>query len=229
MKIPGFMKITMAFLLAAGTAAGAWAKAGPWSQELSLEAGAAYPTAVNNFSDSEKMGPMGGARYLFRTSEKFAFGLQGDYYSFAAKNQLLTSPLGGQMTARSQDDVATVEVVGRYSFLPKAKVVPYFHTGVGATYFRQVTKGEPAPGSGWPDTGTTETRQVQDTSSVGISYSAGFGAETNLTKSLVLGLETAWRIFGVSQTTFGTSTIGVPSVSLRLGWRFGPDPIPTGF
>ena len=48
--------------------------------------------------------------------------------------------------------------------------------------------------------------------------------ETNLTKDLLLGLETAWRIFGVSKVTYGTTTIDVPTVSLRLGWHFGPNP-----
>jgi opacity protein-like surface antigen len=168
------------------------------------------------------MGPIVGVRYLRMISSKFGWGLQADYYHFGAKTHPLTDQFGAQLNARSSDNVATAEIMGRYSILPDARVVPYLHSGVGVAYFHQLSEGQPIAGtSGWSDTGTAENRQLQDTSSVGFSYSAGVGVETYLTNSLVLGLETAWHIFGVSQTSFGTSTINVPSVSLRLGWRFG--------
>ena len=221
MKIPNAISMGMAFLLAAGMAAGVWADSDVAPQELSLEAGAAFPTAFNNFSDQEKIGLIGGARYLRMISSKFGWGVQADYYHFSAKTHPLTDQYGAVLNTRSWDNVATAEIMGRYSILPDAIVVPYFHSGVGVTYFHQMSEGSPAVGAGWPITGTAETRQLQDTSSVGFSYSAGFGAETYLTKSLVLGLEATWRIFGVSQTDFGTSTIGIPNVSMRLGWRFG--------
>jgi len=221
MKIPGILKIMMALLLAAGMSTSARADSDMAPQELSLEAGAAFPTGVNNFSDGEKMGPIIGARYLRMITPRFGWGVQADYYHFAAKTHPITDQYGAQLDARSSDNVATAEIMGRYSILPDARVVPYLHSGVGVTYFHQISEGAPTGDARWSDTGTTETRQLQDTSSVGFSYSAGFGVETNLTNSLVLGLETAWHIFGVSQTSFGTSTINVPSVSLRLGWRFG--------
>lgn len=221
MKIPGIMKIGMALLLAAGLTAGASAASNVAPQELSVEAGPAFPTGVNNFSDGEKMGPIVGVRYLRMISAKFGWGLQADYYHFGAKTHPVTGQFGADINTRSTDNVGTAEIMGKYLILPDARVVPYLHTGLGAAYFHQTSEGEPTAGAGWFDTGTTETRHLQDTGTLGFSYSFGIGAETYLTRSLVLGLETAWRVFGVSKATVGTTTLNVPSVSLRLGWRFG--------
>ena len=221
MRIPGAGKIMLAFLLTVGMTMNVRADSDSVPQEISLEAGAAFPTGVNHFSDSEKIGPVGGVRYLRMASPNFGWGVQADYYHFAGADHLLTSPSGGQLNARSSDNVVTAEIMGRYSILPDARVVPYLHAGLGANYFHQISNGEPAGGSWWFDTGTTETRQLQDINTVGFTGSAGIGMETYLTKSFVLGLEATWHVFGVSQTTFGTSAINVPSAALRLGWRFG--------
>ena len=150
-------------------------------------------------------------------------GVQADYFHFGSKNYTLTNNgTGGQLNARSQDTAATAEIVGRYNLLADAATfAPYLHSGLGVAYF-QKSSGEPLPGSTWTDTGSGETRQIQDDSSLGVAFSFGLGVETKLSDSLILGLETAWHIFGVSKTTYGTSTIGAPTVSLRLGWRFGP-------
>ena len=191
------------------------------SQRLSLEWGAGIPTRVNHFSESEKTGPMGGIQYLYSVDEFWGVGVQADYYQFGAKEHAITSDSGGVVNARSKDKAATVELVGRYTFLPNAHLVPYLDSGLGLTYFRQTTDGEPLPGSTWTDTGTTETRSLQNVSSVNFSYSFGAGVETHLTKNLLLGLESTWHIFGVSKVTYGTHTINVPTVSLRLGWHFG--------
>lgn len=214
-------KAAMALLLAAGMTAGVRADSDRAPQELSVEAGAAFPTGINQFSDAEKIGVLGGVRYLRMINPKFGWGVQADYYHFAAKTRPLTNQFGAQLNTRSWDNAATAEIMGRYSIFPDARVVPYLHSGVGATYFHQISEGQPAAGAGWSDTGTAETRQLQDTSSIGFSYSVGFGVETYLSRSLVLSLETAWHIFGVNQTTFGTAALNVPSVSLRLGWRYG--------
>ena len=237
MKIPNLMKITLAFFLVIAPLSLVRADDSPipaepvasetylpGSQRLSFEMGAGIPTGVNNFSESEKLGPMGGIQYLYSVDEFWGVGVQADYFQFAAKDHAIMSDTGGQVNARSKDKVATVEVMGRYTFLPNARFVPYLHSGIGLTYFRQTADGEPFPGSTWTDTNTTETRSLQDVSSVNFSYSIGVGVETNLTKDLLLGLETAWRIFGVSKVTYGTTTIDVPTVSLRLGWHFGPNP-----
>jgi len=221
LKISNNIKFVLAFLIVGMTIRGAWANSGAWAEQLSLETGLAIPTSVNNYSDSEKVGVLVGARYLRRLTSNLDWGLQTDYYHFAAKDNVITGRYGGKVNTRSTDNVATLEVVGRYSFFTQALIVPYVHSGVGITYFHQKTEGEPTGGSGWFDTQTTETRQLQDASSLGFSYSAGIGVEAELTRTLVLGLETAWHIFGVSQTSYGTSTINVPSISLRLGWRFG--------
>ncbi len=239
MKIPNLMQWILAFFLVAGTLPVARADDSPsrrepvasetytpGSQRLSLELGAGIPTSVNSYSESEKMGPMGGLQYLYTVDEFWGVGVQADYFQFAAKEHAITSDTGGLVNARSKDNVATLEVMARYTFLPNARFVPYLHSGLGLTYFRQTAEGEPLAGSTWTDTGTTETRSLQDVSSVNFSYSVGVGVETNLTKNLLLGLETAWHIFGVSKVTYGTNTIDVPTVSLRLGWHFGPKPPP---
>ncbi len=239
MKIFNPMNWTLAFLLVAGTLPGVRADDNatavervasetysPGSHRLSLELGAGFPTGVNNFSDSEKMGPMGGLQYLYTVDEFWGVGVQADYFQFGAKDHTVTSDTGGQVNTRSKDKVATLEVIGRYNILPNARFVPYLHSGLGLTYFRQKADGEPMAGSTWTDTNTTETRSLQDVSSVNFSYSVGVGVETDLTKNLILGLETAWHVFGVSKASFGTSAINVPTVSLRLGWIFGTKPAP---
>jgi len=203
----------------------AWAVSSPGMQRLSLDVGAAFPTGVNDFSTSARMGPQVGAQYLYEIDENFDVGLQADYFHFGSKDYTLTNNgTGGQLNARSQDTAATVEIMGRYNLLQDAaQFAPYLHSGVGMAYFRQKSSGEPLPGSTWTDTGTGETRQLQDDSSLGFAFSFGAGVDTKLSDNLILGLETAWHIFGVSKTTYGTTAIGVPTVSLRLGWRFGPD------
>src|SRR5205809_7731367 len=90
MKIPNIAKLTRAVLLAA--APGSWAASNAGAPRLSLEAGAAFPTGVNNFSDSAKTGLVGGAQYLFRGESNFRLGIQGDYYHFPARDHLVTSP-----------------------------------------------------------------------------------------------------------------------------------------
>jgi opacity protein-like surface antigen len=221
MKLSNVNKFIIAFLLAGMTTSSVWANSGAWAEQLSLETGLAFPTSANNYSDSENVGFLFGARYLHRITPNFDWGLQTDYYHFGAKDNVITGQYGGKLNSRSTDNVATLEMVGRYSFFTEAKYVPYVHSGVGITYFHQSTEGEPTGGSGWFDTQTKETRQLQDTGSLGFSYSVGLGVEAELTQTLVLGLETAWHIFGVSETSFGTSTINVPTISVRLGWRFG--------
>ncbi len=217
-----FLKWISAFLLFSAATAFVQAEAGPWLQELSVQAGGAFPTEVNHLSDSEKFGPVGGIRYLYSARERFAWGLQADYYHLAAKDHSIDSQFGAPMNVSSTDNAATAEIVGRYTFIPQAQFVPYVHMGLGAAYFHQTSDAQPTGGgAGWADTGTTETRQVQDASSVGFSYSAGIGVETQITDSLVLGLEAAWHILGVRKSDFGTEAINFPAVSLRLGWHFG--------
>jgi len=216
-----FLKWFMVFFLGFGMGTLVRAESGPWLQELSLQAGCAVPTEVNHLSDSEKLGPVGGVRYLYSIRETFAWGLQADVYHLSPKDHTLSSQFGAPLNVRSTDDAATAEIVGRYTFIPQARLVPYVHMGLGAAYFHQKSDAQPTGGAGWADTGTTESRQVQEASSTGFSYSAGVGVETQITDSLVLGLETAWHIMGVHQSDFGTNAINVPVVSLRLGWHFG--------
>jgi opacity protein-like surface antigen len=188
---------------------------------LSLDIGAGIPTSANDFSNSERIGPMGGLQYLYSLNEYWGVGVQADYFHFAAKDHSILSNTGGQVNVRSWDNVATLEIMGRYNLMPNVKFVPYLHSGVGLTYFHQIANGEPLPGSTWADTGSNETRDLQDVATVNFAYSIGIGVETSLTNNLVLGLESAWQIFGVSKTTYGTNAINVPTVSLRLGWHFG--------
>ena len=217
-----FLKSGAIFFFVFGMAAKVHSEAGPLvAEELSVQAGGAFPTGANNLSDSEKLGPLVGARYLYASRETFAWGVQADYYHLPAKDHPLDSQFGAPINVQSTDNAATIELAGRYTFIPQAQFVPYVHMGLGAAYFHQKSQATPTGGAGWADTGTMETRQVQDQSSMGFSYSAGIGIETQITSSLVLGMETAWHIFGVSKTDFGTSTLNLPTVSLRLGWHFG--------
>jgi len=224
--MPILRKLRLTFIMA-GLLPSLLAAAEPGSQQLSLEGGAAFPTSANHFSDFAMAGPVAGIQYLSNWDNSLAWGVQADYYHFGEKTRLLTSPAGGQIEDTSQNYAETLEVMGRYTFLPDARFAPYIHSGLGVNYFHQKADGTPAAGSTWSDTNTTESRQLQDVGTVGVSYSIGLGVETNLTQSLVLGLETAWHIFGVSKTSYGTGTIDVPTVTMRLGWRFGAKPIET--
>ena len=207
----------------------AWPITGAGSQQLNLGAGGAFPTTINNLSKYAGPGPTVGARYLYGIDDYFGVGLQADYYTFASKDTPLDSPAGGQLDATFQDSAATLEILGRYTLIPEARLVPYLHSGVGLAYFRQKVDGTPLPGSAWSDTNTTEPRDIQDVRSLGVAFSFGVGVETNITDRLVMGLESAWHVFGVSRSTYGTGTLDVPTVLLRLGWRFGrSEPLQAG-
>src|ERR1700733_10517000 len=155
------LKWFLIILLASEMATVVWAEAGPWLEELSVQAGGAFPTEANHLSDSEKPGPIAGARYLYSIRETFAWGLQADFYHLAPKDHQLSSSFGAPINVSSTDDAATAEIVGRYTFIPQAQFVPYIHMGLGAAYFHQKSDAQPANGAAWADTGTTESRQVQ--------------------------------------------------------------------
>lgn len=220
-RIITLCSLVLAISLQAWADSDIYGKLNTGSQRLSLEGGIGFATQVNGFSDSEQAGPMGGLQYLYGLSRHWSMGLQADYFHFPAQDHVISSTYGGQLDAGSTDNVGTMEIMARYSFLTDARFVPYLDSGVGANYFHQSTQATPVNGSSWVDTGTTETRELQNAATVNFSCSAGLGVETFLTNQLVLGLEAAWHLFGVSESLFGTSDINVPTVSIRLGWRFG--------
>ena len=229
---PGLISSAVVFLLAAALGVGAKADdSPPGTQRLSVNAGAAFPTSANGFSSSARTGPTGGVSYLKDVGDFFGAGLQADYYHFDAKEHELPSAAGGFVNTRSQDDIATLEIMGRYIPLPEARIRPYFHGGTGLAIFRQTSTGVPAPGDNWsdensPDTQHREKRRLQNKQSVGASLSIGVGAETNVSRRFILGIEAAWHVFEVDRSAFGTSTLNVPTLSVRISRRFGQEPQP---
>jgi len=228
MRIQTVLTLSAALLMAAGRVQAARADTGPWTSRVSVDGGVAIPTPVNGFSDEARTGLVGGIQYLHNLDYFTAVGIQVEGYQFDGKDHAVTSSAGGRLNANSQVDAAAIEIVGRYTFLPMARFIPYVHTGLGANVLRQTTDGTPLPGFTWSDTNTSETRRLPDVNSVGISFSFGAGVETNLTDRIVLGLEATWRILGVSKAAYGNAEIDVPSLAMRLGWRFGQEPLPPG-
>ena len=229
MSIQKVLKLSVAIVLATGGVSGAWADVGgPGTRRVSLDVGGAFPTPVNNFSDSTRMGLVGGVQYLYNLNYFAAVGIQVDGYRFDGKEHTLNEAAGGQLNATSQANAASFELMGRYTFQPAARFMPYAHAGLGANVLHQTTDGQPVAGSTWVDTNTSEARQLPNVNSVGITFSFGAGVETNLSDRVVLGLEAAWRILGVSKAAYGTSTLNIPSIAMRLGWRFGQEPLPPG-
>ncbi len=224
---PGLKTLGGAFLLAAVLGPGAKAYDLPLgTQRLGVEAGAAYPTSVNGFSSSAKTGPTAGFSYLQEYGDFLGAGVQADYFHFGAKEQALKSAAGGEVNTRSQEDIATLEIIGRYFPLPLSRFKPYFQGGTGATFFRQRSTGRPLPGFTWENTNTVETRRLLTKQSVGLAFSIGAGVETNLSPTLILGMEAAWHVFEVDRSAFGTRTLNVPSLSVVLSRRFGQEPGP---
>ena len=84
------------------------------SQRLSLEAGTGFPTGINSYSSSEKIGPVAGLQYLYGLNNHVGVGVQADYDHFAGKDNVINSDLaGGQVNERAWDNVATLEIMGR--------------------------------------------------------------------------------------------------------------------
>ena len=175
------------------------------------------------------IGPTVGVSYLREYGDFFGAGLQADVFHFGAKERALTSAAGGKVNTRSLDDIATVEITGRYFPLPETRFKPYFQGGAGTTFFRQTSTGRPLPGFTWKDTNTTETRRLLTKQSVGLAFSIEAGLETDLSPTFILGMEAAWHVFEVDRSAFGTRTLNVPSFSVRMSRRFGQEPGPASY
>jgi len=197
---------------------GAWSAFGApaGSSQVSLGAGAAIPTGANGLDNSQMIGLMGGARYLYQLTSNVGVGGQFDFSHLPGKTEDI-----GSAAVDATDNIYTGEIIGRYSFAPDAAWSPYLVAGVGVARTFQTTLGTPVPGATWDNTGTAETRETDHSSSTGYALSYGGGVERMLTQGLFCALEANWNTLGASRDRIGTSTFNFPDVSLRLGWQFG--------
>jgi len=186
------------------------------SSQVSVNVGAAIPTAANSLDNSNSIGPTTGARYLYQLNSNVSVGGQFDFIHLPGNKQSV-----GALDLDNVDNVYTGELVGRYSFMPDSSWVPYVHAGVGVARLFQTTRATPNNGNTWNDTGTMETRVTDHESSTGFALSYGGGLERMLTSSLSCALEATWNTLGSSQDRIGTSVFNFPVVGLRFGWLFG--------
>ena len=186
------------------------------SSQVSLSAGAAIPTWANSLDNTQTVGPAGGARYLYQLTSNISVGGQFDFDHLPGNTQH-----GSLLDLNAVDNIYTGELVGRYSFMPDAKWVPYVHAGIGVARIFETTNGTPSNGATWNDTGTAETRVINHESSTNFALSYGGGMERMVTDHLLCAVEAAWNTLGASTSRIGTSMVNFPVLSLRLGWQFG--------
>lgn len=201
-----------ALLLSAGSAIAAPVG----SSVLSYNVGLAIPTGANDLDGTQRLGPMGGARYLYQLTDRIGVGGQFDYFHLAGKTIYLDPD-----AYNTPDNIYTGEIMARYSFMPDGKWVPYVHMGVGMARIFQTVYGTPNDGATWPSGDPNETRILDHQSVTTYAISYGGGVETHLTDHLIMGLEASWNSLGGSQDRLGTGAFNFPDIGLRLGWQFG--------
>jgi len=190
------------------------------TQRIGLIAQAAIPTGANDLNQSNNVGSRSGLYYLRDVTPNLSFGGEFNYFYLPSKNHRQLSANGGEQMNRATAQTMTFEAIGRYNISPEAKWNPYVQGGVGLARYHQTTRSTPDAGSAWADTGTNEERTIARDTSTSYALSGTIGVERALTDSILLGLDGTWDVWGVSHSKFGTDTINIPSVGLKLSWKY---------
>jgi opacity protein-like surface antigen len=203
------------------------------SHEAGFTLGAAIPltktdlTAVGGKEEvAVKTGINVNGRYLYHTSQKWAFGGEIGYAAFGEKEHDVSA--SGAMVREGAKSL-TFEGIAKYTLAPEKKTRPYFIGGLGYGSLRQKTETKPITGFTWSDTGTTEYRTNYDKSIGALTFSLGAGLESFLTDSLALGLEARWRTLRADETVTDEITGGRWDIdnansfvlTAGLNWKFG--------
>lgn len=189
-------------------------------QTVSIELGGAMPFAHLSTDDQYvtpqialNLGVLGGLQYLYQLDPHLGVGAGVQSTVFGQREVSASDGTGHNVSAW----LMTYEALARYVLLPDAKINPYLIGGAG---FSKVS----VKAAGLED----------DRFNSRLAISLGAGAETDLGRGVIAGLETRWRYLG--NHYFPTSTPNTPPfggsnvvfggaseimLALKLGYRFG--------
>jgi opacity protein-like surface antigen len=185
--------------------------------------GAPFTKAAGNEQDYPlrsvaSPGFAGGFQYIYHLTPEVGLGADVYYSAFHNANP---SAANGTVFHSS---LITYELLQRYVFLPYSKDYnPYFIAGIGgnSVYLN------------WRQRATGGTSYLNGSYTYA-SFSAGLGAESNITQQLIMGVEARWRYMGThafsmanppdgpggsTQLVYGPASELV--AAFRLGFRFG--------
>jgi opacity protein-like surface antigen len=181
-----------AVVLAAVASCPNWARAEVTAQEqiVSLDLGSAVPFA-KAATDDEVFNPahakaktaaafpgfLLGGQYIYQVTPNIGVGADVDYSDYSNANTTID---GG--ADKSSSYKVNYEVVGRYVFMPESKFNPYVILGIGANTIHVHDAWQSIP-----DADKTFTT---------LAVSPGFGVETEIVKSIIVGCEARWRYLG---------------------------------
>lgn len=160
-------------------------------------------------------GTLSGIQYYYQRTAEIGVGAE------------LTGGYGDRRThamhkgsVRTSTQYSSLLFMARRVFLPGSESYPYVFGGLGATAFTVYQRATPGNGFVWANTGSSETREWDD-SSTGFSFALGAGLEGMLGKSFLLGVEARWQHFRIDPDKFSRSSQNMVGVMSRVGWKFG--------
>jgi opacity protein-like surface antigen len=158
------------------------------------------------------LGPSAGGSYLYDFGPRFSAGIDLNDTVLGKNETDRLSPLI-HATLSSRSFVALA--IAKFSILPGAPVIPYVMGGAGFHHSSFLFDAKPAPGLAWPDSGTTEKRNVVDGASNNYALAMGGGFDIPLSSGFSLGMESRFQFLG--DVHFPTSAVGQAYGVRRVG------------
>ncbi len=148
-----------------------------------------------------------GGQYIYQLTPNIGVGADLNYSDYGNANRIVDG-----RTENTSSYKLNYEALGRYVFIPESKFNPYVILGVG---LNSIHVNDTYGGvQGIDKTFTT------------LSASPGFGVETEIVKSVILGFETRWRYLGhyalpAAGMTYAWGPASEITAALRVGYKFG--------
>lgn len=198
--------LLFALLMAPGFATKAYA------HTLSLNLGVGIPISNVDVSNvcsggicggKEKAGSAGlsvGGQYLYNLRDDIGLGIDINYFGSGDQNSSTFIP---RADSTLSSKATTVLAVYKYSFTTKGVIWPYVIAGLGFSSSNLKIDAKPATGFVWGDTGTTETRNMLDTTKTVFASAIGLGLDIPITANIIVGGEARW--VGNGSTTYDST------------------------
>jgi hypothetical protein len=195
------------------------------SQMLSVDFGLAAPlsnvqfdgTAGGGSASDGYTGPAFGLQYLYYTSPRAGWGVEFDFLNrgYADSTNLLPA-----YDSRVYGNSALLLGVVKYSLTDRGPLRPFVVLGAGAHETSTVVDAYPLRASGWPDTGTGETRRLIDGNSAGFAATVRLGLDFGFFNPSVFSLEAGWTglTSGTYQATSQGNALGITGVTGALNY-----------
>lgn len=204
---------------------------------FSLGLGLAAPLSDVNFAaigggsaSNGDVGPLIGMRFLRSVTNRFAAGLDIDYFHRGATDSPGLLPLAN---AEVSGDNLLFMGIARWHLVNSGSVRPYLLGGVGTSRTTTRVDAAPIPGFTWTDTNTDETRRLIDDSGWALATTARFGVDFDweFADPSVFSVEAGWtalssRRFAATKSgrDLGLDSVSGPlhafMLSARWSWRW---------